>query len=164
MRFVVVSVLLLVASCISVAAQDAIYLIRHGEKELHGAEPALTPEGRQRAADWAEMLRHVGIDAIITSDALRTRETGRIIADALGLKHNALPKADISALVDTLEFDYEKETVLVVAHAETIPRILESLGVKEDIAIDQNEFANLFVLVAPSSNDPVYLHLLMPGR
>jgi phosphohistidine phosphatase SixA len=164
MRIVVVSLLFLLATGISVVAQDAIFLIRHGEKELHGTEPALTPEGRQRAADWAQMLQHVGIDAIITSNALRTRETGGIIAEALGLQHSALPTNDIAGLVDTLEFDHYEDTVLIVAHAETIPRILKSLGVKEDIEIDQSEFANLFVLVEPSSNNPVYLHLQMPER
>jgi len=143
-------------------AQDAVYLIRHGEKELSGADPALTPEGRKRAQDWAVMIANVGLDAIITSDALRTQETGRIIADAIGLQPSALPRNEIASLVDTLEFDHEEDTVLVVAHAETIPRILERFGVLEDITIDQSEFANLYIVLGPLSDDPVYIHLLMP--
>ncbi|WP_209598771.1 phosphoglycerate mutase family protein [Ruegeria sp. HKCCSP351] len=139
-----------------------MYLIRHCEKELSGADPALTPEGRQRAADWAEMLQHVGLSAVITSDALRTLETGRIIAETLGLPTNALPRGDTAGLVDVLEFDHDEDAVLIVAHAETIPQILEGLGVLEDVNIDQNEFANLFVVIEPSSDAPVYVHLLMP--
>ena len=162
MRILCIGLLLFIATCFSAAAQDAVYLIRHCEKELSGADPALTPEGRQRAADWAEMLQNVGLDAIITSDALRTRETGAIISDALDLQANALPAGDTAGLVDVLEFDHEEDTVLIVAHAETIPRILKSLGVKEDVTIDQSEFANLFAVLGPSSDAPMYIHLLMP--
>jgi hypothetical protein len=38
------------------------------------------------------------------------------------------------------------------------------LGAKEDIEIEQGEFANLFVLVEPSRNEPVFLHLQLPER
>jgi phosphohistidine phosphatase SixA len=162
MRIFCIGLLLFVASSCSVAAQDAVYLIRHCEKELSGADPALTPEGRQRAADWAEMLQHVGLSAVITSDALRTQETGGIIAKALGLPTNALPRGDTAGLLDFLEFDYEEDAVLIVAHAETIPRILEGLGVLADVTIDQSEFANLFVVLGPSSDAPAYVHLQMP--
>lgn len=162
MRFLCAVLILNLATGFSAAAQEAVYLIRHGEKELSGTDPVLTPEGRQRAADWAEMLRNVGLDAIITSDALRTQETGGIIANALGLEINALPKGDVAGLVDSLEFDHEEETVLIVAHAETIPQILEYMGVLEDVAIDQSEFGNLYVVLRSSSDSPTYIHLLMP--
>ncbi len=165
MRKLGVFLLLLFASFgLPAAAQDAVYLIRHGEKELTGAEPALTPEGRQRAADWAEMLQHVGFDSIITSDALRTRETGGIISEALGVDSYTYPRGNTATLLDALEFDHEEHTVLIVAHAETIPRILAGLGVSKEVTVDQSEFANLFVVLEPSTNDPVYLRFLMPSK
>ena len=162
MRNFCASLIVYLAIGFAASAQEAVYLIRHGEKELSGADPALTPEGRLRAVAWAEMLGDVGLDAIITSDALRTQETGGIVASALGLQVNALPKGDVAGLVDTLEFDHEDDTVLIVAHAETIPRILEYFGVLEDVAIEQHEFANLYVVLGPSSDDSTYIHLLMP--
>ena len=132
------------------------------EKELSGDDPALTAEGRKRAADWATMLGKVGVDAVFTSDALRTKETGSIIAAELDLEANALPTNDTAGLVDTLEFDHEGETVLVVAHAETIPSILGLLGVRESITIDQSDFDNLFIVQRPSSEEQVFIHLTMP--
>ncbi|RYH09601.1 histidine phosphatase family protein [Tropicimonas sp. IMCC6043] len=162
MREFCIGLWLLVATSVPAAAQDAVYLIRHCEKELSEDDPALTPEGRQRAANWAEMLQHVGLDAVITSNALRTRETGGIIADALGLDVTALPGGDTAGLLDVLEFDHEEDSVLIVAHAETIPGILESLGVMEDVTIDQSEFDNLFAVLGPSSDAPAYVRLLMP--
>jgi broad specificity phosphatase PhoE len=162
MHILFAGLLLNLAIGFAAAAQEAVYLIRHGEKELSGTDPALTPEGRLRAADWAKMLGYVGIDVIITSDALRTQETGGIVADSLGLQTSSLPRGDVAGLVDTLEFDHEDNTVLVVAHAETIPRILEYFGVLEDIDIDQDEFANLYVVLKPSSDDPKFIRMLMP--
>ncbi len=162
MRFFFIFFVALIAAGVPAAAQNAIYLIRHAEKESNAAEPALTLKGRERAANWAEMLQHVGLDGIITSDALRTRETGAIIGTALGLQPVALPRDDIAGLIDTLEFEHDEDTMLIVAHAETMPGILGSLGVTERVEIDQSEFANLFVLVGPASDSPVYLHLLMP--
>ena len=162
MRAFFAILLALAATGTSAAAQDAVYIIRHAEKELFGADPALTPEGRRRALDWAEMLKNMGVEAISTSDALRTQETGGLIANVLGLQPTMVPANDIAGLLDTLEFDHEEDRVLIVAHAETIPHILERLGVQEDISIAQSEFANLFILLQPASGDPLYLHLLMP--
>ena len=162
MQKYIFSLILLMATSSQAIAQDAVYLIRHGEKELSGDDPALTPEGRQRAADWAEMLRKVGVDVVLTSDALRTRETGGIIAAELDLEASALPTNDITGLVDALEFDHEDETVLVIGHAETIPRILEALGVLDSITIDQNEFDNLFIVQRPSLEEPLFFRLIMP--
>lgn len=162
MRLLCAGLILNLATGIAASAQEAVYLIRHGEKELSGTDPALTPEGRLRAADWAEMLRNVGFDVIITSDALRTQETGGIIANVLGLETHALPKGDVAGLVDSLEFDHEEEIVLIVAHAETIPQILEYMGVLENVTIDQSEFANLFIVLKSSSDSSTYIHLLMP--
>ena len=162
MRMFCAGLLLIVSTGFSAAAQDAVYLIRHAEKELSGPDPALTPEGRQRAEDWAVMLGHVGLDTVITSDAIRTQETGAIIAEAIGIRSSALPKSDVAGLVDALEFDHDEETVLIVAHAETIPRILENLGVLADVTVDQSEFANLYVVLGASSDNLMYIHLLMP--
>lgn len=162
MRAIVLSLLLLVSTGLPAGAQHAVYLIRHAEKALTGTDPALTPEGRQRAADWAEMMRHAGLDAIITSEAMRTRETGAIIGAALGLPQTALPGADITGLVSVLEFDHAAETVLVVGHSNTIPLILDRLGAPNDITIEEDDFANLYVLTRPLSDDPVLIRLRMP--
>ncbi|WP_093029505.1 hypothetical protein [Ruegeria marina] len=63
-------------------------------------------------------------------------------------------------MIDALTFEHDEDTVLVVAHAETMPRILEGLGLPQDITIGLSEFANLFVVLTPLSNDPQVLHFL----
>ena len=143
-------------------AQEAVYVIRHAEKELSGDDPAITAEGEVRAAAWAEMLEHAELDVVFTSDAKRTQQTGEIIAKKLGLPLNSVSRTDTAGLIDALSFDHEEDTVLVVGHAETIPGILGSLGTFEDVDISQTDFANLFILLRPGAEEPRLIRMRMP--
>ena len=143
------------------SAQEAVYLIRHAEK-AEGEDPALLPEGRDRAAAWAGMLQRAEIDVVLTSDAVRTRETGGIIARALDIPTEALAASDVTGLVDLMTFDHEEDRVLVVGHAETLPAILEGLGVGAGIEIDQDDFGNLFVVFRPGTENAGFLWLTTP--
>jgi isoleucyl-tRNA synthetase len=69
-------------------------LVRHGESEANvlGISNSeildkyhLTAKGREEARANAERLAKTGVDIIIASDFLRTKETARIIADACGI-------------------------------------------------------------------------------
>ena len=146
------------------SAQAAIYVIRHGEKEPSGADPALTATGREQAAAWAEMFEFSALKIVLTSDAKRTRETGGIIAGSLGIPQKALPLQDVAGLADLIEFDHEEDNVLIVGHAETIPGILSNLGSSATVEISQSDFANLFILVRQGTDEPQLMRLRMPAR
>lgn len=69
-----------------------LYLVRHGETawnaegRLQGStDVPLNDTGRAQARDLAIAFSRFGIARVITSDLIRARETGAIIADALGL-------------------------------------------------------------------------------
>jgi probable phosphoglycerate mutase len=69
-----------------------LYLARHGETEwnaigrLQGhTDVPLNDRGRQQARDLAAVARSLGIASVITSDLMRARDTGTIIAAELGL-------------------------------------------------------------------------------
>jgi broad specificity phosphatase PhoE len=145
-------------------AQQAIYIIRHGEKELSGTDPALTDAGRERAAAWAEMLRLSDLKIILTSDAKRTRETGGIVARSLGIPHKALPVQDVAGLTDLIEFDHEDDNVLIVGHTETIPQTLSNLGLTEVVDISESDFSSLLILLRRQTNEPQLIRLRMPAR
>ena len=144
------------------AAQETIFVIRHTEKAAEGVDPDITEAGRERAAAWARLLSDAGLDHVFTSDAKRTQETGKIIAGHLGLPIDSLPVADITDLVDTLEFDHEHQNVLIVGHTETIPGILERLGAEDQVKLGQEDYDNLFVLVATGSDKRRVIRLHMP--
>jgi phosphohistidine phosphatase SixA len=144
-------------------AQEAVFVIRHAEKR-QGDDPELTVAGRARAVAWAGMLGPAGIDAVLTTEARRTRQTGAIIAGALDVGHAELPMADIAGLTDRLVFDHAEDRVLVVGHTETIPAILSGLGVPEAIEIGQEEFDRLFIVAFFEGGAPSLVALRMPER
>ena len=144
------------------AAQETVFVIRHAEKEAQPDDPALTEAGRARSARWATMLAEAELDAVIHTDAVRSRETAGIIADALGVPHAEVGKADVAGLVDLLSFDHEEDRVLVVAHTETIPGIVRLLGADKPATIGLDDFATLFVLGAERDGARPLIRLTMP--
>lgn len=70
--------------------------------------------------------------------------------------------ADTAELIDLLGFDHEDDIVLVVAHTETIPKILSMLGVADPPEIPKDDFANLFVVRPVGVDTAALTHLRMP--
>lgn len=69
-----------------------LYLARHGETEwnalgkLQGhTDIPLNERGKQQARELAAGVRGAGIGSVITSDLLRSHQTGTIVAEVLGL-------------------------------------------------------------------------------
>lgn len=152
----------LLAALLPMAAvsQEAVFLIRHAEK-AEGDDPPITDIGQKRAERWAVMLSGTGIAKVYTSEARRTRETGAVIAEALGIEAEALPTGDTQALLDVLEWDHEDDRVLVVGHTGTIPDILSALGASDEVQMPLDDFARLFVVV-PGREEPPILDMRMP--
>ena len=159
-RLAFLSAMFFSLATVQTSAQEAVFIIRHAEKAA-GDDPALLPEGVLRAGRWADMLQNAGIDHVITSTAQRTRETGGIIAEALGVDTDAFAPADIAGITDLISFDYEDGTVLVVGHTETIPNIMSELGAFDLYSLDPEDFGRLFVVI-PSEEGPSILDLQMP--
>ena len=72
--------------------QDGFFLVRHGQSTWNAqgrwqgqADPPLSPLGEEQAAEAAERLADAGVTRVVTSDLVRARRTGQIVADALGL-------------------------------------------------------------------------------
>lgn len=143
-------------------AQEMVFVMRHAEKEFTGADPHLSDAGRKRAHDWAAFLSNADIDIVINTDATRSRETGEIIAMSLDADRAEVPMADVTGLVDLLDFDHAADRVLVVAHTETIPAILQRLGAPEIAPIAADDYANMYVVVAADGPAASFVHLRMP--
>jgi 2,3-bisphosphoglycerate-dependent phosphoglycerate mutase len=74
-----------------------IYFVRHGESEANAGAPTylgeaskLTARGREQAQFIAERCKHLSIEALITSTAVRAKET----AAAIGAKINKEPEVE----------------------------------------------------------------------
>ena len=75
-----------------------VHLARHGESDWNAAgrwqghaDRPLTDLGRRQAAELAERLADVRLDAVYSSDLRRARETAEPVAERQGLEVRALP-------------------------------------------------------------------------
>ena len=138
----------------SVNAQEAVFVIRHAEQELtRGVDTKLLPEGRQRAADWATILRPSGLDLVVTTEIKRSQETGAIIAEALEVPRVEFSRGGSSGIADFLRENYPEDVILVVGHSETIPILLRSFGYSDTFPISRSAYGWLFI-VTPLENGP----------
>jgi broad specificity phosphatase PhoE len=155
---------LLVATA-EAAAQQAVFVVRHGEK-ISDEDERLTEAGRARAARLSEMLKRSGITAVYSTDTERTLGTARPLADALGLKvaiydtgKTADGRVDAAPFAERLRREAPKEIVLVVGHSNTVGPILAALGCAEEVTIAGDEYDNLFVVVPREGGKPAMVRM-----
>jgi broad specificity phosphatase PhoE len=140
-------------------AQQAVYLIRHAEQVIDVDDPPLTEAGHRRAKAWANILRDAGIKVIYTSKKRRTMQTGEHIAQALAIPLETMPRRDVAGLVSRLRSRHANDSVLIVSHSQTIPKLVKELGYSEDGTIKREDYDNLFVIVPEGKNDATVLRL-----
>lgn len=148
MRRVVVAVVVCVA-CVRTgtsAAQEAIFLVRHAERQDNSIDSPLSAEGRARAARLAQMLRDARITAIYVSEFQRTAETAQPLADLLKLPLVRTAAADSAGLLGKLRASDPHARVLIVSHADRLPTLLRDLGYGQEITMATGQYDDLFVV------------------
>jgi phosphohistidine phosphatase SixA len=139
---------LLLASTVS--AQDVVFVVRHAERADAGMQkgmddPPLSASGAARAAALARMLRSAHIERVFATEFRRTQQTAEPLAKAEHVDVTIVTAKDVDALVQKLTAG--KGATLVVGHSDTVPRILKTLGVKDNVKISDDEYDNLFVVI-----------------
>ena len=144
--------LAMLTPCAALADPATIYLVRHGEKEATGTDPALTAQGRQRAQNIAAMLGKTGIQAIFSTPTVCTRQTAQPLAERQGL-HVQLydPRAPQALVAKVKGVD---GPVLVVGHSNTLPELVRLFGGQAGAEIADNEFDRVYQLI-PGANGSV---------
>jgi phosphohistidine phosphatase SixA len=138
------------------AAQTPLFVVRHAERaDTQGGTPAmmttdppLSAAGRVRAESLSLLLRDAGIRAIYVTEYRRTQETAAPLAKALGLTPVVISSKDRQSLVARLK--QGSEPALVVGHSNTVPEVLNALGVTTPITIADTEYDNLFIVTSGS--------------
>lgn len=127
-----------------------VILVRHAEKADEPKDnPGLTEEGVERANLLKEMLAGKGVKAIYTSKYRRTKETAKPLADELGITPIEINEAE--PIAQSILKNNQGQTVLVVGHTNTIPKIIENLGGEEIDTIPETEFDNMFTVTIPAA-------------
>jgi broad specificity phosphatase PhoE len=153
------ALILSVAAAAHAAAQTkptVVILVRHGEKAAAPADdPPLTEAGKARAKALAAALADANVEAVITTELARTRETARPLADARGLAmetvHSGPRDAHAKAVADAVRA-HAGRTVLVVGHSNTIAAIIAALGGPKMPDICDTQYSNLFTLILDGSS------------
>ena len=145
------TLLLLLASLGSQAADVRVIVVRHAEKASDGTkDPGLTPAGQARADELARLLDNEHLVAIYATQYRRTQLTARPTALAAGLRIRAR-RADEPAdlLAATIRHSHHEGTVLVVGHSDTVPALVTALSGQAVPPIADDEFDRYFIITLP---------------
>lgn len=132
-------------------AEGVVFLVRHAERSnavTDDSDPLL-PQGHARARSLARLLGDAGIEELITTNALRSQQTGAPFATATGLKPQVMTRDEEVALAGRLREKPDSKDRLMVAHTRNIPRILEAFGVPGGAEFKLNpatDYDNLFII------------------
>jgi broad specificity phosphatase PhoE len=139
----------------STSDATTVIVIRHAEQELNGAaDPPLSAAGQARAEALAQLFGERGgagtLDAILTSTTLRSRATAAPLAKRLGITPIALPRDDADEIVRRALHGLEAERILVVAHVDTIPKIVAELGDRDAPEVGgDSDYGTIYIVTVP---------------
>ena len=127
---------------------STFYFIRHAEKDRSNSEnvdPVLNQEGLGRAMQWAEVLDHVNIDAIYTTDYERTSMTATPTAVKKDIIVQFYSPGEIN--IEQFKADNLGRNVLVVGHSNTTPDFVNKMiGEEKYASMDDTDNASLFIV------------------
>jgi phosphohistidine phosphatase SixA len=144
-------------------ATTVVVVVRHAEVENPAdPDPALSVDGRERAARLARMLSQAqpvrGLDAIFASEFRRTQQTATPVSESLALPLNIVPAAAWSSLPRKITREHRGEYVLVVGNVNTIPPLIKALS-GEQVTLREDEHDAMFVVFVPQFSKPKVVRL-----
>lgn len=154
MRLASVPALLALAALHAAGAQQAptvAIIVRHAEKAAAPAnDPPLTEAGTARAKALAAAVADANVQAVITTQLLRTRETARPLAESRGLSMETVqtgPAAEHAKAVADAIRKHAGKTVLVVGHSNTVAPIIAALGGPKLPDLCDSQYSNLYTVI-----------------
>ncbi|MFF5289117.1 SixA phosphatase family protein [Paractinoplanes globisporus] len=123
-----------------------ILLIRHADIDLPpaSADPSLNDAGRERARALAHVVGSAGVTTVFTSSFTRTKETVEPLLEVLGISGREMPSP--AAVARSARAGELGAVVVIAGHSNTVPEVIEALGVPTPPVIGETQFDNLFVV------------------
>ncbi len=136
-----------------------VILVRHAEREPitpATPDPPLTPAGQARAQALVQVANRAGLSAMFVTEFQRTQQTAQPVATALGITPTVVnvggnASQHAHALAQTILGSHLGQAVLIVGHSDTVPLVIEALGLTPGPAIGANDFDRVFVVVKTES-------------
>ncbi|MFC1554173.1 phosphoglycerate mutase family protein [candidate division KSB1 bacterium] len=130
-----------------------VFLVRHAEKVADGSnDPELTAAGKERAVELARVLSEADLDAVISTNYKRTRNTAEPSAKSKKLQTEIIPSLrtnDLKNYLDETLVKYKGGKILIVSHSNVVPLLIKLIRQEEprDIKnLDDNAYDDLFVV------------------
>ena len=125
------------------------FVVRHAEKLKTPGErdPELSAKGKQRAEKLARVLADVELKGVFSTGYRRTIDTVTPIAKAKGLEVSRYPAGATKQFGAKLLAGRKGGSYLVVGHSNTVPSMLEGLGVSDEIKLTDDDYDNLFCVI-----------------
>lgn len=142
------------AASSAAAATTTVILVRHAERPA-GADPDLNAAGLARAESLAVSLARSGVAGIIHTQFKRTQQTAAPLATRLSLTPVVVTaggtEAQHAAAVIEQINKFAGTTVVYVGHSNTVPAVIQALGITPAQPIAETEYNNLFIVTRSSS-------------
>lgn len=154
----------IVLAAVEISAAQTIVVVRHAERADAGmggattmaTDPELSDAGRARAESLAVALKDAGITAIFATEYKRTQQTAAPLAKALGITVQTVSSKDPSGLVAKVKA--AKGNVLVIGHSNTVPDVIERLGVDTPVTVGDSDYDFLFIVTLTPQPSVLRLH------
>ncbi|WP_339848415.1 phosphoglycerate mutase family protein [uncultured Dokdonia sp.] len=122
------------------------YFIRHAEKDLSdpsNRNPDLTIEGEERAERWKAYFSDKDIDAVYSTDYIRTMRTAEPTAVANNVEIQSYNPSELFS--EDFKVDTAGKNIVVVGHSNTTPNFANAaLGENSFKDIDESEYFHLY--------------------
>lgn len=126
-----------------------VILVRHAERPP-GADPELNEAGLARAESLAVALTRARVDAVFHTQFKRTQQTAAPVARQHNLTPRVIPATGteaehanaVVAQVDAMK----GKTVVYVGHSNTVPAVIQALGISPAPAIADTSYSHFFVV------------------
>ena len=138
-------------------AAPFVFIVRHAEKARTGdKDPDLSLQGQKRANSLAHILKDSQITSVFVTEFKRTQETAAPTAKAAHVSPTVIPASDVGALVEKLRA--LNGNALVVGHGNTIPDLLQALGVTTPVSIPEDDYTEIFAVLVGDAPHLLRLH------
>lgn len=141
--------LVLVITIYATSCSTRYYVVRHAEKEtatnMMSSDVPLSAEGNERADALKEALRHRKIQAIYSTNYIRTKSTAEPLSQLIGIPVE-IYKADDSTFISQLRSN-NKRKILIVGHSNTVDDIINGLTGEMALSdLPETQYGDLFII------------------
>src|SRR6266702_1370910 len=145
MKHAVLIISVFLSMLLTADAAPIVFIVRHAEKAATGGnDPHLSVAGQKRAETLARILKDSQITIVFVSEFKRTQETAAPTAKEARLNPIVVLSNDVAGMA--ARGRALSGNALVVGHGNTIPQLIEALGITAPVAIPENDYSEIFVV------------------